>query len=73
MLCMQVYRNLSLVDEYWLKYGNYHVTVETKSKDADFLLKYPKCPVSCCSIIIRYEFEKSLNTSYFTSIAQKAH
>ena len=46
MLCMQVYRNLSLVDEYWLKYGNYHVTVETKSKDADFLLKYPKCPVS---------------------------
>ncbi|KAL3880394.1 hypothetical protein ACJMK2_032638 [Sinanodonta woodiana] len=44
MLCMQIFQNDRLLNEYWIKMGKYHVTVESMSKTAEFILKYPKCP-----------------------------
>ncbi|KAK3588393.1 hypothetical protein CHS0354_028970 [Potamilus streckersoni] len=44
MLCMQIFQNDRLLDEYWLRMGKYHVAVESTSKTAEFILKYPKCP-----------------------------
>lgn len=45
MLCLSVFKNEALVEQYCLKYGNYRVSVECEKKDSSFLLSYPKCPV----------------------------
>ncbi|KAL4230338.1 hypothetical protein ACF0H5_010721 [Mactra antiquata] len=41
-LCLHIYKNMKLVDEYWVKYGNYQVSVETLTKSSVFTLQYPK-------------------------------
>ena len=45
-LRLSVYRNETFVEDYYLKQGAYQVSVETNNKEANFILRYPKCPVS---------------------------
>ncbi|XP_052813517.1 uncharacterized protein LOC128240741 isoform X2 [Mya arenaria] len=44
VLVLSIYKNHRLLTEYWLKNGNYQVSVESKNKNSKFILKYPKCP-----------------------------
>lgn len=52
MYCLQVYKNETLIDEYWLKTGNY--LIELPDPQGEFLIQYPKCPVSQINIFPVY-------------------